>query len=303
MIALSPAAETIHRFAPLGIDFWDILSDAPITDGLIATATVSGVAHRPLRSQVTPAGVHAFIGIPGLRDIEFPKPGSSPPVDDLPSSVSLLVDVLVIDRLGRFLPTAIRLEAPKRGLATASDALAGCPPAASLPEDAPVFLMSAPTRDVPSTVASIRAQIVERATGIPAAHAVVGAEVGGTRWVGFADGEGSLLLPFPYPGFAGALPGSLGDSIPAGSHGVPTDTQHWTVTIDVRWEPAVHEIPAITDVPHMHSLLCQAGAEVWNDVSDASATNQLATELRYGRDLVLSTAGAEHAELLIDLSP
>lgn len=297
------AIETIHRFAPLGIDFWDILSEAPITDGLVATARVVDSRGPHIPSRRTPAGVHAFMGIPGLRDVEFPKPGTSNDFD-LPSGIQVLVDVTVEDLLGRFVSTVVQLSAPKRGLARWSDAIAGCPTLAwSIPEDSPVFLLTAPTREIPSTFATVRAQLVERATGSPAAHAVMRAQIAGRLFWGVADHTGAVALPFPYPAFAGGPAGSMAGSIPAGSHGVPTDSQHWPITIDVRWEPTVLEFPIESEIPRFHSVVCQGSADIWLDAANAGGQNELVTELRYGRELILQTEGSDHSELLIDLTP
>ena len=182
--------------------------------------------------------MHVLADIPGLRDVEFPRvaPGERADLKDLPSGFGLPVDVLVEDRLRRFLPTVLNVGAPRRGVVTAADALAGCAALVwSVPADTPMFLMSGPERSIPSTTALVRACLRHHATMAPAAHAVLVVECAGVRVVGVADAHGNAAVPFPYPGFdVSVAPGS----IPAGSHGIPTSQQQWPVTVDVRWAPS-----------------------------------------------------------------
>lgn len=297
--------ETVRTFTPLGIDFWDLLTDGPITDGLVATAYPSGRAGA-VRSGVSLSGVHAFWGLPGLRGVEYLAPDA-----DLESLLlsgpSQDFDVLVVDRRGRFLPTVVQLTAPILGLATAADALAGCsPPGGSFPEDMPLFLLSAPARNLPAGTAAIRAQLVDRGTGEPAAHAVLRATVDGTPWLGVADERGAVVVALPYPPFAAGPAGSFADSVPAGAHGVPTDDQTWAVTIEVRAQPSALESSTALDfppevaTPRLHSVLCQGAAGVWDATGDGAAAAQLIRDLRYGRDLVVTTEGSDRSELLIE---
>lgn len=299
--------ESIRRFTPLGIDLWDLLSDAPITDGLSATAYPVGKAGA-VRSRVSLSGVHAFWGLTGLRDVEHLDAGTDLETLLL-SGPSQDFDVLIVDSRNRFLPTVVQLTAPILGLATAADALAGCsPPGSSFPEEMPLFLLSAPARALPAGTAAIRAQIVDRASGEPAAHAVVKVVVGDVQWFGAADDRGTAVVPLPYPAFAGGPAGSFADSVPAGSHGIPTGDQTWTATIEVRSQPAALEFSTALDfpdgvsVPRMHSVLCQATAGIWDDSGDATTETELVRELRYGQELILVTDGSDRSELLIDRS-
>lgn len=299
--------ETIRRLTPLGIELWDFLADAPVTDGITATAyPVTGPAS-PVTGTRTPSGVIAFHGLPGLHDAEYPDPDAE--AIDLPSSPAADFDVLVHDARGRFNDAVLRVTAPLLGVATAADALADCGPGAlSFPDGAKVFLFSAPSRALPAGTGAIRAQLLARVgegadeQRVPAAYAVVKAVVAGRQWVGVADGNGSALVPVPYPAFGGGFGGSLAESIPPGSHGTPTDSQLWPVTVEVWSDPAALEFPGRLDgPPRLGSVLCQDVASIWLDTADGDPQTELTTELPYGRDLILATTDpGGRRELLID---
>lgn len=282
--------ETVQRFTPLGVAFWDPVTDAPVTDGLVVSVRPTGSAGRFRRGVSTPRGVHALFGIPGLRDVELRRqePGGRGEVEDLPSGPVVEVDVLVEDRLGRFLPTVVRLLAPRKGVATAADAFAGCAAlAASFPDEVPMFLLSAPGRSVPPSTAVVRACLRDRASGAPARHAMLVVEAAGQRTSGAADGDGNAVVVLPYPRFDAGTPPA---STPAGSHGIPTDEQHWPVTVRARWEPDALSYPAGVRVPRAHTLFCQRPALLVADDGN-SAAPELAADLGYGRELLLRTAG------------
>jgi hypothetical protein len=282
--------ETVQRTTPLGVAFFDLLTDAPITDGLVASARPTSQRGRFRAGFVTPSGVHVFSDIPGLRDVEFPRPspGERSELEDLPSGFGVEVDVLVEDRLRRFLPTVMRLTAPLPGVATAADALSGCAALVwSVPVDTPMFLMSGPERSIPLTTAVVRACLRHHATLAPAAHAVLAVECAGVRIVGVADELGNVVVAFPYPSFdVTTAPGS----IPAGSHGIPTSQQHWPVTVDVRWAPPTLSFPAGVEIPRIDTVFCQAAGTVFaDDVGLGMPT--MDDVLHYGGPLVLKTSG------------
>jgi hypothetical protein len=282
--------ETVQRLTPLGLVFHDLLTDAAITDGLVVSSRPSQRPGRYRPADRTPSGVHVVSGIPGLRDLEFPRPapGERAEVDDLPSGFDVDVDVLVEDRLDRFLPTVLRIAAPSRGLATAADALAGCSALVwSVPDDLPLFLMSSPQRSIPPTTAVVRACLRHHVTMAPAAHAVLVVDAEGSRSVGVADANGNVVVAFAYPSFAAATPP---DSTPPGSHGIPTTDQNWTITVGVRWEPGVLSFPDGTDLPRIHSVLCQRDGTVFADDAGAGGPT-IPAVLRYGLPLVLGTGG------------
>jgi hypothetical protein len=288
--------ETVQRVTPLGVAFHDLLTDAVITDGLAVSARPTARSYRFHPACATPRGVHVIADIPGLRDLEFPRPapGERVQVDfdldgaGLVSRAELDVDVLVEDRLGRFLRTVLQLTAPQRGLATAADVLWRCPRlVSSVPDDAPVFLMSSPQRAVPPTTAVVRACLRHHVTREPAAHAVLAVDTPAGRSVGVADAAGNVVVAFAYPRFTTLLPP---DSTPPGSHGLPTADQTWDVQVSVRWEPGVLSFPVGVAVPRAHSVFCQRSGTVFAH-DGGLGTPDLPAVLQYGTPLVLSTDG------------
>lgn len=292
--------ETIQRFAPLGIEFWDLLTDAPITDGLVVDARAASDTGRFHRANRSPRGIHALLDMPALRDLEDRRPAVGT-FDETPTAPTTDLDLVVTDTQQRFLPAALRVTAPRDGLVSAAHALSGCASLAlSIPSDAPPFLATAPTRSIASSRASIRTQLVDRTTRTPAAHAVLTATVAGLQYVGVADDQGQVLLPFPYPPFIDPLGP---DSVPAGSHGLPTSEQTWTVTIRVRSLAAADlTFPAGIGTPLYHSLFCQPPAEIWAADGATDAIAELDVELRHGRQIVLRTADIDESVLFIDFA-
>lgn len=279
--------ETVQRVTPLGVAFHDLLTDTRVTDGLAVSARPAEHVGRFRASTPSFSGVHVISGIPGLRDAEFPRPapGQRGDFDDLPSA-GMQLDVLVEDRFRRFLPTVVQLDAPRRGVALAADALSGCSALVwSVPTDTPMFLMSGPERSIPSTSAVVRACLRDRVTGAPAAHAVLVVETAASRFVGVADRLGNVVVAFAYPSFESATtPGST----PAGSHGIPTAEQHWPVTIDIRWDPQALGFPSGVDIPRVHTVFCQRAGSIHPDDS-GPATATTAATLEYGVPLMLRT--------------
>jgi hypothetical protein len=286
--------ETVQYRTPLAVAFHDLLTDAPVTDGLLVSGRRAGLAGRFRLGHPTPSGVHVLCGLPFLRDAEFPHPGPGrrEETEDLPSAETFDVDVLVEDRLGRFLPTVLLVSAPRDDVANAADALSACSALAwSVPADTPMFLMSSPARALPRTTAVVRACLRRRATGAPAAHAVLVVETPGGRRVGVADTKGNVVVVFPYPDFA--VSGTPG-SIPAGSHGIPTLAQHWPVTVTVRWQPSTLSYPVGVEVPYVHSVFCQRAGTLFGDDA-ASGQLSLADTLEYGVELQMETSGVVDA--------
>jgi hypothetical protein len=285
--------ETVQRVTPLGVAFHDLLTDAAITDGLVVSARPSVRTGRFRQAYTSPRGIHHLADIPGLRELEFPRPrpGERAEVDldvaALPSGPTVDVDVLVEDRLRRFLPTVLQLLAPRAGIATALDALAGCSTLAwSIPDEMPMFLMSSPQRSIPPTTAVVRACLRHHTTLEPAAHAMLVIDTPAGRNLGVADSSGDAVVAFAYPQFTGMAV----TSPPEGSHGVPTADQQWPVEVGVRWEPDALSYPAGVPIPRVHSVFCQRPGAV-HALDAGPATAAVSFDLRYTTPLVLSTGG------------
>jgi hypothetical protein len=194
--------ERITRPAPFGIIFWDFATGAPIGDGLEVSVTL---ASRPaLTTTLVPnrSGVWVAVRLPGRTDAELSA------ADDW-SALLRTYRIEVVDRAGRFLPLRLDAELPTGGLYE-------WPGWAGLPEDrlrplsdgdsppvispARIPLFSAPERSVAGPLAQLRGELVDSATGAPAAWALVTASHAGiVRGLGLADRMGRATLFFAYP--------------------------------------------------------------------------------------------------------
>ena len=270
-------------FTPLGIRFWDPAIDAQIGDGLRVRAWPDG-ATEPVRDAFrTGSGIYAFRGLSGLRDVEYPSEDgvASPPP-------ALRFVISVEDRLRRFLPAVMRVDAPFYGIYPTAGATS--PPDDSLPG---VYLFSAPWRPA-TALSSVRADLVRQSTGLPAAHAVLELEIEGSgTWHGIADERGCVAVLFPVPPFQATL-----GSSPPGPQAPPHE-QQWQVTARVLYDPATLETPAGAQQPDLRTILTQAAGAVWPAAAGLPAA-ELAATLRFAQDLTLRTAGLAETRLLID---
>jgi hypothetical protein len=272
-------------YTPLGIRFWDAATDSQVAHGLQVRAWPDGATGPARQAFRTLSGIYAFQGLPGLRDIEFPAG------DDGPASqpIGQRFVVAVEDQQRRFLPMVLRVDAPFEGIYPT--ALASSPPDAALPG---VFLFSAPWRPA-KALAAVRADLVRRSTGQPAAFAVLELDVEDSGvWHGVADERGSIAVFLPVPPFQATL-----GSSPPGPQ-APPHQQQWQVTARVLYEPDHLETPAGADLPDLRTILTQAEGAVWPSATGASA-GEISALLSFGEDLVLRTSGLPENRLLIDI--
>ena len=198
MIGLHPDIETPERLTltcALGVRFFDIATGTFVTaDSLEANAWPVAIPWREVKGIVTPSGIIAFHALPGLR--AFERSAAEDPWD--PAPATRMFQVEVTDPSGRYLPCTFVMQAPTKGLGVFAGS--GSPPWI---KEGAVPLFSAPWRAVPSSLAVVRTQLRELATGQPAAWAFVEAEYfsgGAPRSAfGLADDKGRVVLMFPYP--------------------------------------------------------------------------------------------------------
>ena len=236
--------EQVKRFAPLGLELIDAASGRRVGDGLVARVAPRGHPQRVVIAQANPSGIFVAHDLPGLGDWSHggEEPLSRPEFD-----------IRIDDRLGRFLPCCLRLTLPAEGLAHPS-----------CREEIPLF--SAPTRIIPG-LAAIRAEIVNHATGRPAAWSVVEVRHGSTvLCLGMADGRGRLLLAFPYPTLA-----------PSNQ---PLDKTAWPLSLHVRHQPGLDpEQP-----PELCAALTQPAAKFVDAIEPLATVAELAITLRLGHE-------------------
>lgn len=283
------AAERHSIVTPLGVQFLDDFSGAPVARGLDVWTWPEATPRVRVPVRLAGSAVYAAHGLPGLREFEA---GSG---DDefwrrwlAPAQRKRRFVVEARDREGRYLPVQARIELPAFGIVRpACSSL--LPP--SRRHAVPLF--SASTRSVPATAAIVRAELYDRSARRPAAWAVVDASFNGRVIArGMADRNGGLVLLFAYP-----EPQALWTSPPAAATSpatsppmLPLSQQSWWIDLTVRYARA----ESIPDVPDLCDALAQPPAQLLDDA--ASPSHDLTrVRLRYGEAAVLRTTNtAEH---------
>jgi hypothetical protein len=285
---------------PLGLALYDLVTDARIAAGLQLEAR-SDHASRPRPAFATVSGAYGFRGLLPPEVESGPRPDPESPPADLGTAV-----VTVYDATGRFLPLTLRAPLGLRRLLDFDDLDGPASPSDGSPPEvgAPLYLFSSPARTLPAHVGAVRADVVTE-DGRPAAWCrveVVAPAPAGTRHLGIADAAGSVVIPVPYPPFAG---GGTGDPLdPPSVPEVPGPnplTQDWPVRVRVRHDPERLDQPLPDHAPTLSSILLdQREALVWSDVAGPPGqTVDPDPVLRLGHDLVLRTVGAPDARLLV----
>src|SRR5437667_2244451 len=190
--------ETLTILAPLGIRFWDAVTNSIIADGLRVTAYPLSKPTRKVPSFPNRSGIYVLQNLPGMRDIENGA-GDAEFWANLPPKRPFVVEVVDHDR--RFQPFLLSVDLPVKDIFTLECAL-GSPPSPPDTGLSMVPLYSAPARPVPGAMGILRASLWDPLTGTPAAWAMLEAYVGGRSPVhahGFADEKGRIALIFPYP--------------------------------------------------------------------------------------------------------
>jgi hypothetical protein len=281
--------EELTVVTPLGVRFWDPVTDAAVTDELAVTAWPENVPGQVRPARRTPAGIYAFQNLPGLHGVEHPA-GEGDAVDSPPSPPEARRFVVEVrDRLRRFLPAAFVVPLPYEGIYPTRPA-PGSPPPGAPPG---FYLFPAPARPPAAGLACVRGQLVDAATGAPGAHAVL--EVrrnGGPARVGIADADGVVLVLFPYPLFEYTRVGS-----PPVLVGLPPRQQGWDLTVRLRYQPGDLRFTAGSEVPLLPSVLGQRSGLLRPSPS-GPAVAEMTARLEFGRELILRTDGLP--ELLIE---
>lgn len=194
--------ERIARPAPFGIMFWDFATGAAVRDGLEVTLTLLSRPAQTTSLIPNRNGVWVAARLPGRTDSELAATADW-------STLLRLYRIEVIDTAHRFLPLRLDGELPTGGLyewpawadfpQTPLRPLAdGLSPPHVSPGRIPLF--SAPERQVAGPLAEVRCELLDAATDLPAAWALVTASHGGiVRGLGLADAMGRATLLFPYP--------------------------------------------------------------------------------------------------------
>jgi hypothetical protein len=279
------------------VRFWDAASDTPIPDRLEVHAWRDGGNYAPVAAVRGASGVYSFHDLPGMREVEFPGPGTpvTPPATFI---------ITVIDGRGEFLPTAFGVDLPLagRGLFPPGDPLASPPRIGGR-----AFLFPAPARAMNPGLAAVRADLWDSEADAPARWAVLDVLAAGSHHLGIADERGSVLVLFPVPPVESLSAGS-----PPGTGQVPLSQVSWPVSARVRYQPSRVRFPLQgrapvpwRDVPNLRSVVEEQG---FGSVEPNAGTPEsgIAAQMRFGEPLVLRTVFAgplQPSRLLVRQSP
>jgi hypothetical protein len=237
--------------APLGVQFWDVVQNVPVGEGLDVVAFPPDSPARRTTGIANTSGVYVFHQLPGL--------GQSPRTFVLQ----------VQDPAGRFLPWQFDLLAPQRGLAAF--------PCGSPLEGPGVPLYPAPTRQGQAGMAVVRAQLMDTLTGGAAAWALIDLHLNGLALArGVSDAAGRAVMFFAYPEPTGFSAGS-----PPASGGRALVDQVWNISISA----AYASTQSANSLPDLCATLGQPPALLWADASQSQALTHLT--LQFGQELTV----------------
>jgi hypothetical protein len=271
--------ETTRFFTPMGIRFWDMVTNKQVSDNLVVTARPDKMDFPFISAFRTPSGIYAFQGLPGLHEVEHPIQDIDPDKHNKKHFI-----IKVEDQMRRFLPVVFSLDLPIKGI------FPDDVKSISLQNKASGFyLISAPTRSISPGIAAIRGQLIEKSTNKPAAYAVIEVVVDGKNWFGVANEQGSISILFPYPDFKNT---SLSSS--------SLHEQQWDLTIQVRYDPKTLSFPNDSRIPKLHTIFEQPTGIIWSSTEPKSDTLEL--NVTCGHEFTLRTKDYDKSQLLIDIN-
>jgi hypothetical protein len=274
----------------LGIRFWDVALDTPVSDDLQVTLHALDYTRKKISAFRTRSGVYAFASIPGMISHETQAESGI----SSPQTIRSFV-VEVFDTKRCFTPAAfmVDLPLPYNGIFLVDDTNAS---PALTPRG--FNLYSSPHRPVAPQFTFLRGDLIDRNTELPAAHALIRVEnEEGLSWYGIADADGKFAVMLPYP----LLHIAFGSSPPF-NDGIRLTERSWSLTVTVLYEPLnLTSLPG-SDLPEYSSILSQGQGFLYTESpdTDVGETSELQAELVYGRDVVVTTAG--FSELYVSAS-
>jgi hypothetical protein len=280
--------EQLTLTAPLGVRFWDVATVSPAESGLLVLAYPDAFPELRTTAVEGRSGVYSFSDLPNLREAENGAGddafwSANPPI--VPYTVQ------VYDPRERYLPFRFSTLLPVRGL---FGFWSGPLFAALTPDPTWLPIFSIPSRPMPSSSASIRAQLQDDSTPsrpLPASWAILTVQAPGLPLVtGLADKRGMVSISQPYP-----EPVDQGATSPLSAAKL-TD-QSWPVEVEVFYNSGKADQP----LPDLQEVIQQSVAIVWRDTAHTAPADRFT--LKFGSDLVLrsldSTSGRELSVLLV----
>jgi hypothetical protein len=262
--------EAITRVTPLGVRFWDDITQRPISDGLAVTAYPANQPARRSAARVNCADTFIFQDLPGLHEAEFGA-GNDEYWTSPPAQREFVVEV--IDPFDRFQPFTFAAHPPERGRFNW-----WCAPSGAPPDHAPVPLFSAPARSVPGGLAVMRIEVWDAVRHAPAAWALLEAHYDGRRIArSYADQKGRVVLMFPYP-----EPSDPPITSPP-SQRTSLVNQSWPIELRAFYAPSL----PVPDVPDLCDVLQQPEVQLLNNLSPEVLLGDV--DLKFGGKLTVSS--------------
>ena len=274
MMLMIGQKEEFSRVTPLGLRFWDTLSENSVGEGLTVSAYPSGDPSRRVEAISNRLGIYLLQNLPGLRELEFSR-GDADYWSMVPKKPFVIA---VTDPHGRFQPFTFHADLPFRDVLTSPCVAVSSPP--DLADVPGIPLYSAVTRPVPSGTAVIYAQLWDSSNDRPASWAVVEALFDHHFLArGFADREGRLALVFPYPEPSDSA--SSPPSSPPLGNAPSLLEQTWPVELHAFYKPQ----QPIPEIPDLCQTLNQSPATLLSTLSPAFPLTEVI--LHYGQELVV----------------
>ena len=199
----SPDKVTLR--APLALRLRDVSDFSTVFDDLLVIATATSASGRSFVLTATAGGTWSALKVPGVRPATAANPALWP-------AEAQSFEIRVSDPLQRYLPMRMVARLPAEaaidwpgfaalpaGVKTALRPAGS--PAGYRPDFVPLFPGVA--RVSAGARAEVRAHLAIAVAGVPAGNAgfaVMTVSIGGiVRGVGVADGDGAILVSFPYP--------------------------------------------------------------------------------------------------------
>ena len=278
--------ERVSQISLLGIRFWDPALDVQILKGLRATLAPIENVRQVRHATRTASGVYAFNNIPGM--LNFENGIESTEVLSPPGSPSLsrtyLLEVEDSERRFTGVSLLIDLPLPYAGLFLVDDD-AGSP--SNTPKG--FNLYSSITRSTARQYTCVRGELINRVTGLPAAHALVRVQTEDEfSWFGIADEKGRFAIMLPYPFLSVSFGGS-----PPTVEGIRLSERTWNIQVSVMYDLLTQQFIRGALRPDYSSILSQNQALIYTQAPETAAGEvaELQAVLVYGRDLIVKTDG------------
>lgn len=248
-----------QRVAALGLRLADAVTGLPVREGLRAWASPVADERTRVAGELGPSGQIVWSRLPGVSAWQQDRAA--------PQTRRFCVEVE--DRLDRYLPVRLEVDAPCAGLLTrvwgARKERRALVPMAHQPGGPPL-----------EGHASVYAELWDPGAGAPAAWSLLSVRAGTgeravTSW-GLADGRGRVRVLLPWPE-------------PALSTGRPLAESSWSLSLRVRYARRAPD----PRPPTLDTIEGQPQARLWRD-AEARVAMGSAT-LRFGTELLLRGDG------------